>query len=362
MILKILILANNDLGLYNFRKELIQKLINLGNDIYISLPNGPKIKELKQMGCKFIETDIDRRGTSVIKDFKLFIKYIRIIKSVSPQVILTYTIKPNIYGGIAAEFMNIKYIENITGLGTALESKGAVQIITKILYKIALRKAQCIFVQNSQNLQFMKKNIGYSSKYSLIPGSGVNLEKFKLLDYPNEEKKIIFLLISRIMKEKGIEQYLETAQYIKSKYENTEFHIVGFCEQEYEEKLRKFQEEGIVKYHGRQDNIIPYLEMASCLIHPSYYPEGMSNVCLEASAIGRPVITTNRSGCKETVEDGKTGYIVETKNLQQLEETTEKFLKLSNEQRKQMGLEARRKMEKEFDRNIVIEAYINNIK
>ena len=292
--MKILILANNDLGLYNFRKELIQKLLELKNEVYISLPDGPKVKELEKMGCKYIETNIDRRGTNIIKDLKLLKRYVKIIRQVSPEIILTYTIKPNIYGGIASRLMKTIYIENITGLGTALENAGFVQKITKLLYKIALKKAQCIFVQNTENLKFMKKNIGYANKFKLIPGSGVNLEKFKLLEYPEENDKIRFLFVSRIMKEKGIEQYLETAKYITNKYKNTEFHILGFCEQKYEQKLQELQKEGIIYYHGRQDDIIPYLRKASCLMHPSYYPEGMSNVCLEASASGRPVITTNR--------------------------------------------------------------------
>lgn len=360
--MKILILANNDIGLYNFRKELIDRLIKEKNEVYMSLPNGERVKHLEKLGCIFFETDVDRRGTNPIKDFKLILKYRKILNTIKPDIVLTYTIKPNIYGGLMCRIKNIPYICNITGLGTATENKSIVQKIVFVLYKCALKRVKCCFVQNSENLQFLNDNkLVKETKCKLIPGSGVNLEQYKVLPYPDNIEKIKFLFISRIMKEKGIEQYLEAAKIIKNKYSNIEFHILGFCEQEYEEKLKNLTEDGIISYHGLQKDVIPFLQETSCLIHPSYYPEGMSNVLLEASASGRPVITTNRSGCKEIVEDGKTGYIIEIKNSQQLIDKIEEFLKLSNEQRKQMGLEARKKVEKEFNRNIVIDKYIKEI-
>lgn len=360
--MKILILANNDLGLYNFRKELIERLIREKNEVYISLPNGERIKDLEKLGCIFIETKVDRRGTNPIKDLKLIFKYRKILKKVNPDIVLTYTIKPNIYGGLMCRIKNIPYICNITGLGTSIEDKGLMQKMIFILYKIALKNVKCCFVQNNENLQFLVDNkLVDKEKCKLIPGSGVNLEHFKVLPYPEENENIKFLFISRIMKEKGIEQYLEAAINIKEKYKNIEFHILGFCEQDYEEKLKRLMDEGTVIYHGLQKDVIPFLEKVSCLVHPSYYPEGMSNVLLEASASGRPAITTNRSGCREVVEDKKTGYIIDVKNTKQLIEKIEEFLKLPNEQKKQMGLEARKKVEREFDRNIVINEYIKEI-
>ena len=360
--MRILILANNDLGLYNFRKELIEKLLELNYEVYISLPNGNKVEEMIQMGCKFIETDVDRRGTNPIKDLKLIFKYNRIVKDTKPDIILTYTIKPNIYGGISARIKKTPYIANITGLGTALENGGILQKILIYLYKVALKSVKCCFAQNEENLKFLENHKIAKGKLSLIPGSGVNLEKFRVLNYPDENEPIEFLFISRIMKEKGIDQYIETAEYIRTKYPNTKFHILGFCEQEYETKLKELQDRDIIIYHGRQDDIIPYLEKASCTIHPTYYPEGMSNVLLESCASGRPIITTNRAGCREIVDDGINGYIVEEKNTKDLIEKVEKFLQLTNEERKQMGFAGRKKVEKEFDRKIVVEEYLKEIK
>lgn len=360
--MRILVLANNDLGLYNFRKELIEKLIELNSEVYISLPQGPKILELKELGCQYIETAVDRRGINPIKDLKLLLKYIKIIRNIKPDYVLTYTIKPNIYGGIACRITKTKQIANITGLGTALENKGILQKIAIALHRIALKKVKCCFAQNQANLEFLQKQKIARNKLKLIPGSGVNLDRFKLLDYPKESEPIEFLFISRIMKEKGIDQYLETAEYIKNKYPNTKFHILGFCEQEYNEKLNEFQNKNIIEYHGRQDNITPFMQKASCIIHPTYYPEGMSNVLLEACASGRPIITTNRAGCREIVDNGINGYVIKEKDSKDLIEKVEKFINLSNEEKKQMGLAGRRKVEKEFDRNTVVQAYMNEIR
>lgn len=362
--MKILILANNDVGLYNFRKELIEKLIKLKNDIYISLPYGERVEDLKKLGCKFFETYVDRRGTNPIKDIKLLMKYKKLIKKIEPDIVLTYTIKPNIYGGIVCRFNKISYICNVTGLGSATEKESVIQKVILFLYKIALKNVKCCFVQNKENLQFLKNNkiIKKEEKYQLIPGSGVNLSKFKVLPYPKEKEKIKFLFISRIMKEKGIEEYLKLAKYMKNNNTNLEFGILGFCEQKYESTLKELQDQDIIYYYGMQKNVIPYLKECSCLIHPSYYPEGMSNVLLEASASGRPVITTNRSGCREIVEDKKTGFIVTSKDSEDLIKKVEQFINIPRQDREKMGLEARKKVEREFDRNIVIDEYLRKIK
>lgn len=360
--MKILILCNNDGGIYNLRKELVEKLIQQGNEVYVSCPEGNRTKDLIEMGCKFINTALDRRKTNVIKDFKLLMFYKKIITEINPNIVLTYTIKPNIYGGIICRYKKVPYICNITGLGTALENESALQKILLFLYRIALKNVRCCFVQNKENLKFLKNNrVTKDDRYRLIPGSGVNLNHFKVLPYPEEKEKIKFIFIGRILKEKGIDEYLQAAKYITKKYCNTEFHILGLCEEEYKGRLQEFENEKIIYYHGLKKDVIPYLKESSCLIHPSYYPEGMSNVLLEASASGRPVITTNRAGCKEIVDEGKNGFIIEIKNTEQLIQKLEKFVNLPRNQREKMGLKGRRKMEKEFDRNIIVNAYLKEI-
>lgn len=357
---KILILVNHDVVIYNFRKELVERLLKDEYEVYISSPYGERIDDLIKMGCKHIDAKIARHGTNILEELKLLYYYKKIIKEIKPYVVLTYTIKPNIYGGIACRILKVPYISNITGLGTAVENKGLMQNITTILYKIAFKKINCLFFQNTENMQFFKnKNIAVD-KHRLIPGSGVNLEHFDILEYPSD-KTVEFVFISRIMKEKGVDQYIEAAKSIINKYPNTRFHICGFCEEEYEDKLKDLQNEGIIIYHGMQRDIRKILAKTHCTIHPTYYPEGMSNVLLESSACGRPIITTNRSGCKEIVDDCINGFIVEQKNSKDLIEKIEKFLKLSNEERRIMGLSGRKKVELEFDRQIVVDAYIQEI-
>lgn len=358
--MKILILANNDVGLFNFRKELIETLVKK-NKVYISLPYGELVDNFKKIGCCFINTVFSRHGTNPIDETKLLLHYIKIMRKVKPDIVLSYTIKPNIYGGIACQVLHIPYVVNITGLGTAVENPGIMQKISVNLYKIGLRSAQKVFFQNSENQKFMLDRRVVKGAYSMLPGSGVNLENYTVLDYPDGDT-IDFVFIGRIMKEKGIDQYLEAARCIRNKYPYTRFHICGTCEEDYIETLDNMQEKGIVIYHGQVKDIKEIHEICHCTVHPTYYPEGLSNVLLESCACGRPIITTNRSGCREVVENGVNGYIVEQKNTNDLIWKIEKFLALSHEERKAMGLAGRVKVEKEFDRRIVIRKYLQELK
>lgn len=358
--MKILVLANYDLGLYNFRKELLQALIERGDEVFISLPYGEKVDLLEKMGCQFIDTMFERRGTNPLSDMKLFVMYKKLMKKIRPDVILSYTIKPNIYGGMAASICGIPYIANVTGLGSAVENPGIMQKMLTGMYKVSFRKINCVFFQNEENRQFFTKNNIASGKHRTIPGSGVNLTHFSVLPYPSE-KTTEFVFISRIMKEKGIDQYLEAAQYIRDKYPETRFHVCGDCEEEYSDKLNELQSKGIIIYHGRLNDVREIHKLVHCTIHPTYYPEGMSNVLLESCASGRPIITTNRSGCREIVDDGINGYVVKEKDSHDLIEKIEKFLTLDHESKKQMGLAGRKKVEKEFDRQIVMDAYLEEV-
>lgn len=358
---KVLILVNHDIVIYNFRKELVERLIEDDYKVYISSPYGERIDELVQMGCEFIENKIDRHGLNILEELKLINTYKKLIKYVKPDVILTYTIKPNIYGAIAANSKGIPVIANITGLGSAVEKEGIMQKITVMLYKFAFRNIQTVFFQNEENQEFFsRKNIAVN-KHKLIPGSGVNIQHFSPLKYPSENT-LEFIFISRIMKEKGIDQYIETAKYIRRKYPNTKFHVLGFCEEDYENSLKKLEEDGIIIYHGMQRDIRKYLKNIHCTIHPTYYPEGMSNVLLESAASARPIITTDRSGCREIVDEGRNGYLVKLKDSQDLILKVEKFIELSNEEKIKMGLAGRLKIEKEFDRKIVVDSYMKEIK
>lgn len=358
---RVMFLVNRDFVLYNFRFELVERLLQEKYEVYICLPYGEKVEQMVQAGCKFIRVEIDKRGTNPVRDISLIKAYHEIFRKYKPNIILTYTTKVCIYAGIIAGRMKIPYLMNVSGLGTALENPGLLQPMMIWLYKQAAKKADCVFYQNKENQEFFKKYKIYNGKQKLIPGSGVNLEKWKYLEYPEEKNGVEFLFIARIIKEKGIEEYLACAKAIKKKYPNIVFHVIGPCDGPYKEVLEEYVKQEIIQYHGEVNNTAEYLKNAHCLIHPSYYPEGISNVCLEAAASGRPVITTDRSGCKETVEDGVTGFIFEQKNRKQMFDCVWKFIEMSNEERRVMGLAGRRKMEWEFNRENVVEAYMRQI-
>lgn len=356
---KVLILANSDAGLFSFRKELIEEILK-ENEVYISSPKGQFAQYFIDQGCQFIDTEISRHGTNPFKDIKLYFFYKKTIKRIKPDIVLTYTIKPNVYGGMACAKLKVPYVANITGLGTAVENPGILQKVTLFLYRKGLRKAQKVFFQNEENMNFMLDKKVVKGAYGLLPGSGVNLTKFTATEYPKDDV-VNFLFVARVMKEKGIDQYLDSAKYITEKYPNTRFHICGGYEQDYKEEIEALNNEGTIIYHGQEKDMKPIYQMASCTVHPTYYPEGMSNVLLESCASGRPIITTNRSGCREVVDDGINGYIVNQKDSKDLIEKIEKFLSLSVREREEMGQKGRAKVEKEFDRKIVIDKYLEEI-
>lgn len=359
--MRVMILANNDVGLYKFRKELVAELLK-ENEVYICLPDGGFIERLVAMGAKFVPCDLlDRHGTNPIKELKLLSWYRKILKEYKPDIVFTYTIKPNVYGGAACAALGIPYVANITGLGTAVENGGVMQKITLTLYRWGLRKAQKVFFQNTENRDFMLAHGVVKGDYDMLPGSGVNLSQYQVWDYPTGDT-VDFVFIARVMKEKGIDQYLDAAKAVRKAHPETRFHICGRCEQDYTKCLEELQNAGVIIYHGLVEDMTQIYKMAACTVHPTYYPEGLSNVLLESAASGRPIITTNRSGCREVVDDGVNGFVVREKDSQDLIEKIEKFLRLTVEERKRMGLEGRAKVEREFDRRIVVGKYMEEIR
>lgn len=363
-IMTVLVLTNNFGGLYCFRKEVMKALVDKGYDVAISAPSkddAMMVAWFENIGCKLIETPFNRQGTNAAEDFKLMLRYRKLIKQVKPAVVLTYTIKPNLYGGMACALTGVPQIANVTGLGTAVEYPGMMQKFTILLYKICMRKTWLTFFQNNDNMDFCREHGMVKGKTQLIPGSGVNLEYHAKKPYPCETEPIRFLFMGRIRREKGIEEFLTAAEAITKKYNNVEFHVVGGCEGDYEGRLLELQSKGVVTYHGRQSEVRPYFAMTACTLHPSFYPEGMSNVLLESCATGRPIMTTMRAGCREIVEDGRNGFLVKQQDAADLIKKVEKFINLPYTERKAMGDAARKKAEREFDRQIVIGAYLNAV-
>lgn len=359
---RILVLSNSYIGLYGFRKEVLKAFIDIGYSVFISCPidEPDKAKWFDNIGCKRIDTPFDRKGTNPLKDLKLVFSYWRIIKEVQPLVVLSYTIKPNLYGGMACQMTGMPQIANITGLGSAVENPGWLQKLTILLYKLGLRKAKKILFQNRANMEFCETHKMAKGNTVLIPGSGVNLDYHSFQNYP-ANGTIRFVFISRLLKEKGIEEYLSAAVRIKKKHPDTEFHVVGPCEDAYEEQLKQLQSNETIICHGLQADVRPFISAAHCTVHPSFYPEGMSNVLLESCAAGRPIITTDRPGCGEIVDDGVNGLVVKQQDADDLTAKIEKFIALPYDRKAEMGLAARKKVEREFDRQIVVDTYLKAI-
>ena len=348
--MRILILANSDIGLYKFRKELIERLIELNNEIYISLPDGELVKPLVELGCRFIDTPVDRRGVDPRKDIRLLNAYRRIIKDVAPDLVVTYTIKPNIYGSIASRWARKEYSVNITGLGTAFEKAGIVRTIVVNLYRYALKKANVVFFENEGDRdEFLSFKCCRKEQTCVLNGAGVNTENFAYIPYPDNDK-FRFLFIGRVMKEKGVEELFEAMKRLSSEIPCC-LDVVGPFEEDYKDVLEQYEAEGWLKYHGFQSDVKPFIADCDCFVLPSYH-EGMANTNLESASSGRPVITSDIPGCRESVIEGKSGLLCTPKDADSLYNAMKKMVNCSD--REAMGVTGRRHMEQVFEKSIVV--------
>ena len=354
---KILMISNVTANLVNFRKEIIERLLQRYEVIVLATENIGR-DTLERMGCRFISIDVDRHGTNPLTEILLIKRYKEIIKSIKPIVTLTYTVKPNVYGGIACANQGVPYIANITGLGDAIESPGILSLITRLMYKYGLRKAEKVFFQNSENCSYFVRHKIYQGRYDILPGSGVNLKKHKYEQYPEDTNPLVISVIGRITEDKGISEIIEASRHFKSN--ELLIQLIGACEGDYIELLKNAELTGNIKYVGRQENIHEWIKNSHAILHASYH-EGMSNVLLEAAACGRPVIATNVPGCKETFDDGVSGIGFEPRNVDSLVEAVNHFIGLPYKVKEQMGVFGRTKMVRQFDREIVVNKYIDAI-
>lgn len=348
---KILILANNDVGLYKFRKEIIEELLK-ENEVYISLPHGELVDKLINMGCKFIDTSVNRRGINPITDLKLLNSYRKLFNKIKPDLAITYTIKPNIYASLIARFKKIDYVVNITGLGTAFQSDNLLRKLIVFLYKIALKKVKVVFFENEENQNiFINEYIVSRDKTCKLNGAGVNLEDYPLMEYPDENQDIHFLFIGRIMKEKGIDELLEVAGRIKKDYPAVQFDIVGPMEDNYKETIDEYVNNDVINYYGFQSDVKPFIKQCHCFILPSYH-EGMANTLLESASMGRPLITSNISGCKEAINNN--GYLVKVKDSNDLYLKIKEFIELDYQDKVLLSKNSREHVEELFDKRKVV--------
>ncbi len=358
---RILVLTNNAGGLYSFRAELLEAFVRRGYCVFFCVPEKDDdiwVRRLQELGCVHIHAPMNRRGVNPFDDIKLVRWYKRVIDETVPDVILTYTVKPNVYGSYVSASARVPIILNVTGLGSSLQS-GKLSVLVKWMYKYACRQASVVFFQNTANRDwFLANRLVEPGKIRLVPGSGVNLEKFRPVEKTSRDDKVRFLLIGRIMRDKGIEEYLGAAEEIRRRYPRTEFQIVGPYEDE--TYYPRIEDSDAVRYLGFSEDVREQIREADCIVHPSYH-EGMSNVLLEAAAMGKPLLASNIPGCREIIDHGENGFLFEPRSIKDLVEKLEMFLGLDRSEWVRMGLKAREKVEREFDRNIVVNAYLQAI-
>jgi galacturonosyltransferase len=353
----ILFLTNNSSGLYGFRKELIQALAEK-NTVSASTPDDGNIEDLNAVGCRVILTDIDRRGINPVTDLKLFVRYWKMLRQEKPHMVITYTIKPNIYGGLACRLLGIPYAANITGLGTAFQKEGLLRKLVVALYKLSLKKARVVFFENFGNRQvFLDEGIVAAENTCLLSGAGVNLERFEYKPYP-ETAPVRFLFVGRVMKEKGVEELFEAMKRLRAEGFDCCLDMLGESEEDYTKVLGEYEAGGWVRFHGFQNDVRPFIENAHCFVLPSYH-EGMANTNLECAAMGRPVITSDIPGCREAVVEGVSGLLCESQNAHSLYDAMKRFMLLPNEARARMGRAGRQHMEAVFDKNVVVRNTMN---
>lgn len=360
--MKILILSNLTSYTYNFRYEILQKMVESGHNVVVACHNDDegKQKELEKLGCRMIEVPFNGKGTNPKEELKLLNTYKKLVRTERPDIVFTFTIKMNLYGGIAAKKYKVPYVPMITGLGE-LEKTGKLRAILMFLHKRVMPKAKAVVFQNQANMDFYDKNGISCKKAVLVPGSGINLKKFGFCDYPSEEKGIRFAFIGRLTVAKGIVEYLDMAEREKTKHPDFSFLIAGVCDEEFKERVKKLQDRGVVEYLGQLSDTRELLKSIHCLILPTFHPEGLSNVLLEAAATGRPAICTSRPGCREVVQNRINGLYCEAKNADNLVSVVDKFCSMSEEEHKKMGHEGRNLVEQRFDRSIVVNTYMELI-
>lgn len=360
---RILLIASFDGSLIRFRGDFIKSLVDYGFEVFAAAPsfaekNSERIKEL---GATPVQFNLQRTGLNPIKDFKSIRELKSIIKENKIDLVFPYTVKPVIYGSMAANMCNVPVVSLITGLGytfTGLSSKARLlQRFNETLYKLSIRKNKCIVFQNTDDHQLLldRNVISKNQKAGFVSGSGINLDKFRFKE-KSPSDKVSFLFIARLIKEKGVALYMEAAKALKAKYPKAEFHLIGAPEISpsaiSEEELKQLHKEGIIIFHGKQRNIEEHLHEKDIFVLPSYYREGLPRTSLEACACGNPIITTDSVGCRESVKEGVNGFLIEPQNLDALIKPMEYFI-TNPHKIKEMGINSRKYAEERFDVNII---------
>ncbi|MES2221513.1 MAG: glycosyltransferase family 4 protein [Acidobacteriota bacterium] len=359
----VVISINSAWNIVNFRASLIDALIAHGYDIVVVAAPDAYAAQIPRKSCRFIPIAMDNGGTNPFLDGKLLVDYYRVLSQVRPQCFLGYTVKPNVYGSLASHLLGIPTISNVAGLGTAFISPSWITFVSKALYRMAFSRASRVFFQNNDDLEyFVSRHLVNAAIASRIPGSGVDTDRFAPRATPRRVGRFRFLLLGRLLWEKGIREYVEAARIMKENNQDVEFYLLGFLDVANRaaiprSQVEHWEAEGLITYAGSADDVIPFIVEADCVVLPSYR-EGAPRALLEAASMAKPIITTDVPGCRDVVDDGVTGFLAQVRDPVDLARKMESMLALPEEERLWMGQRGREKMQQEFDEQIVIQQYL----
>lgn len=364
---KIVIALNTAWNLVNFRAGLIRALVEEGYEVVAVAPNDEYAPRLAALGCRFVALPMDNKGTHPGRDLLLFFRFLKLFGHERPDVFLGYTVKPNVYGSLAAHMSGISVVNNIAGLGAVFIRDSWLTRLVRLLYKTALSRSRHVFFQNDEDMRlFVEQGLVAADMVSRLPGSGVDLSVFYYAPMqPLEHRPFCFLLVARLLWDKGVGEYVEAARMVRRKYPTAKFQLLGFLDVKNptavsSAEMSAWVNEGVVEYLGVAADVKPYLAAADCVVLPSYR-EGVPRSLLEAAAIGRPIVTTDAVGCRDAVVDGVSGFLCRVADAKDLANKLLRMIEMTHDGRELMGQLGRRKMELEFDEKIVIERYLRVI-
>lgn len=365
MSLKIVIVINSSWNIINFRSGLVKAFIKQNYEVLVIAPQDKYSAEITKLGCRLIPLEMDNQGTNPFKDLLLFVRLFNIMRLEKPNIFLGYTVKPNIYGSLAAHFLNIPVINNVTGLGTVFINGGPLNSLLKTLYRLAFSKSFKVFFQNEDDRKlFISEKLVKNSLAFYVPGSGIDLKKFIPVPLPRKTT-FRFLLISRMLWDKGVGEFVDAARKLQENGVKADFCLLGFLDVKNPKKIAREEMDGWVKrgwvrYLGVSSKIEEQIARANCVVLPSYR-EGLPKSLLEAAAMARPIVTTDTAGCRDVVDSGINGYLCRTKDSDDLAKKMLQIFNLKPNELKSMGLKGRKKIEENFDEKIVINLYLNAI-
>ena len=363
---RVLIVLNTTWNLANFRSGLIRGLVSAGYEVIAVAPPDKHIARVVALGCRYLPLSMDNQGKNPIKDLWLFLHFWHLFRRVRPSVYLGYTIKPNVYGSLAARILHIPTVNNIAGLGAVFNTNSWLTRLVRLLYTFALARSRRVFFQNEEDRQlFVLGGVVSELISERLPGSGIDLKEFLPAPLPNRSPTR-FLMIARMLWDKGVGEFVEAARLLRKSGLNAEFCLLGFLDVQNPSAISRSQmeawvAEGVVRYLGVSDNVREEIAQADCVVLPSFYREGTPRTLLEAAAMARPIITTDSVGCRDVVDDGVNGFLCRPKDAFDLAEKMHQMFTMSPSVREAMGLRGRKKVEADFDEEIVIRKYLQAI-